>query len=183
MRAQRVLAREFQFYFSDLDNIVLVESHADESVTVRATKNNVSDQRKVFFIRKLAAEGFIPENYEWFSGPTDGSNGVTWMKDLSWVQKTTVAVQKKSNRFMVRLLIVACVIWITMLRVLLVSNHPQTVAKVVPQTPRAASLVAGQPLPELNRQHQAVSDHNAPRNPPLGAAVLEQHRADKLNQN
>ena len=183
MRAQRVLAREFQFYFSDLDNIVLVESHADESVTIRVTKNNVSDQRKNFFIRRLAAEGFIPEYYEWFSGPTDGSGNVLWMKDLSWVEKTTVAVKKNSNRFMTRLLIVSGLVWLAMMRVLLVSNHPQTAAKTVPQIPRAASLIAGQPLPKLNREHQSVPNHDAAGNPPLGAAVLEQHRADNLNQN
>lgn len=180
MRAQKVLAKEYQFYFSDLDNIILVESHADESVTIRATKNNVSEQRKVFFIRKLAAEGFIPENFEWFSGPTDGSNGVLWMKDLSWVQKTTVAIQKQSNRFMARLLIAAGLVWITMMRVLLVSNPPQTAAAA--KAPPIASLAAGQPLAELNRQHQAVAGHNSAGNPPLGAPVVEEHRTDKLDQ-
>lgn len=151
MRAQKVLAREFQFYFSDLDNLVLVESQRDESVTIRATKNNVSEQRKIFFIRKLAAEGFIPGSYEWFSGPTDGSGGVLWTKDLSWVEKTTVAVKRKSNRFMARLLIAAGLVWLTMMRVLLVSNHPQINTSRAPQIPRAASLVSGQPLPELER--------------------------------
>jgi len=173
MRAQKVLAREFQFYLSDLDNVLLVESHADESVTIRATRNNVSDQRKIFFIRKLAAEGFIPGNYEWFSGPTDGSGSVLWIKDLSWVEKTTVAVKKKSNRFMARLLIAASVVWLIMMRVLLVSNHPQTPATTAPQSPRAASLIPGQPLPQLNREHQPVPKHDPAGNPPLRAAVVE----------
>jgi hypothetical protein len=182
MRAQKVLAREFQFYFSDLDNIVLVESHEDQNVTIRVTKNNVPEQRKIAFIRQLAAEGFIPGHYEWFSGPTDGSNGVLWMKDLSWVQKTTVALSKKSDRFMKRLLVFACVSWLAMMRVLLASSHPQAVAKTAPQIPRAASLVPGQPLAELQGEHQPVTGHHATRNPPLGASVVEEHRADKLNQ-
>ena len=76
MRKQKVLAKDFQFYFADLDNIILVECHEDETVTVRASKNNVPEPRKLLFIHKLAAEGFIPDNYQWFSGPTDGFNNV-----------------------------------------------------------------------------------------------------------
>lgn len=129
MRAQKVLAKDFQFYFSDLDNIVLVECHEDETVTVRATKNNCSQERKISFIRKLAAEGFLPDNYQWFSGETDGSNGLRWIKDLSWL-KVQPVVKKHSNRFMKRLLVAACIFWMVMMRVLLVSHDQEAAAKI-----------------------------------------------------
>lgn len=153
MRAQKVLARDFQFYFPDLDNIILVECHEDGNVTVRASKNNVPDERKVFFIRKLAAEGFIPDNYQWFSGIMDGSNGLRWIKDYSWLKKNQKAVVRKSNRAMGKMLVAACVLWVVMIRILLVSNHPQIAAKPPPKAPARISLVPGQPLAELESQH------------------------------
>lgn len=151
MRAQKVLAKHFQFYFSDLDNIVLVECGEDESVTVRASKNNVSEQRKIFFIRKLATEGFIPDNYQWFSGSTNGSNGVLWIKDYSWL-KTHKVSNNRTNRIMRRLLVASCLLWISMMRVLVVSHD--TTAKPEGKTPGTL----------------AMSD--APKAPPARAALF-----------
>jgi hypothetical protein len=142
MRAQKVLAKDFQFYLSDLDNIILVECREDETITVRATKNNCSEQRKITFIRGLAAEGFVPDNYQWFSGATDGSNGVRWIKDLSWL-KIQPVVRKRSNRFMTRLLIAACVFCVAMMRVLLVSPHNKMVAQ--PAAPATRADTAARP--------------------------------------
>jgi hypothetical protein len=129
MRAQKVLARDFQFYFSDLDNIVLVECGEDESVTIRASKNNVSEQRKISFIRKLAAEGFVPDEYQWFSGATDGSNGVLWIKDYSWL-KTHQPSKRRANRVVARLLLASCIFLVSIIRVLIVSNENDAAAKI-----------------------------------------------------
>jgi hypothetical protein len=189
MRAQKVLAREFQFYFSDLDNIILVESGEDESVVVRASKNNVSEGRKISFIRKLAAEGFIPDQYQWFSGAADGSNGMLWLKDYSWL-KTHQPSRKKANRFMGRLLVATGIFCVAMLRVALVSSDktasltqktPAMMAVSAPQS-RFESLVPRKPFAELEGQHQAVTGDHASGNPPLGAAVLKEHRTKNLNQ-
>ena len=128
MQAQKVLPKDFQFYFSDLDNIILVECGEDESVTIRASKNNVPEQRKISFIRRLAVEGFIPDDYQWFSGSTDGSNGVRWIKDYSWL-KTHQPSNRRANRLMRRLLVASCVLWVSIMRVLLVSNHDEDAAK------------------------------------------------------
>jgi hypothetical protein len=182
MRAQKVLARDFQFYFADLDNIILVECHEDETVTVRASKNNVPDERKISFIRKLAAEGFIPDDYQWFAGPTDGSNGLRWIKDYSWLEQTQKSANRRSNRAMAKILTAACVLWVAMMRILLVSNSPSTDAHASTKPSRMMSLVPGQPLAELERQHQTITDHNTAGNPPLSVPVLEKHRADKLDQ-
>jgi hypothetical protein len=152
MRAQKVLAGDFQFYFSDLDNIVLVECGEDESVTVRASKNNISEQRKVFFIRKLAAEGFIPDDYQWFSGSTNGSKGLLWIKDYSWL-KTHQPSRKFANRFMGRLLVAACVLSVAMMRVLMVSHDLHNTAKmnkipgVMAENQAAAELPDGSLVP------------------------------------
>jgi len=135
MRTQKVLAKDFQFYFPDLDNIILVECHEDESLTVRASKNNVPEERKTFFIRKLAAEGFIPDEYQWFSGSTDGSNGVLWIKDYSWL-KTHQISSRPTNHIMRRCLVASCVLWIAMMRVLLVSNPNNTAEKSPSKTRR-----------------------------------------------
>lgn len=124
MRTQKVLAREFQFYFSDLDNIILVETGEDENVTIRSSKNNVSYKRKISFIRELAAEGFIPDHYEWFSGSLDGSDGLRWIHDYSWLTRQPTRFPK-SNRFMKCLLVFSSVLWIAMMRVLLVSGQPR----------------------------------------------------------
>lgn len=182
MRAQKVLARDFQFYFPDLDNIVLVECHPDESVIVRASRNNVPDDRKIFFIRKLAAEGFIPDSYQWFSGSMDGANGLLWIKDYSWLETTQLAVKRKSNRAMKRMLVAACVLWLAMMRVLLVSNHQSATARASPKAPPARSFVPGQTLTQLDSQHRAVTDHHAAGDPPLSAVILEEHGANKLDQ-
>jgi hypothetical protein len=182
MRAQQVLARDFQFYFPDLDNIILVECHEDESVTVRASKNNVPDERKIFFIRKLAAEGFIPDSYQWFSGSVDGSNGLRWIKDYSWLIKTQKTVIRKANRAMGKMLVAACILWGVMIRILIVSNHPQVAAKPMPKPPAQLSLIPGQTLTELDREHHAVTDHHAAGHPPLGAVILEEHGANNLDQ-
>jgi len=137
MRAQKVLAKEFQFYFQDLDNIILVECHENETVTVRASRNNVAEERKVFFIRKLAAEGFISDDYQWFSGPTDGSKGVLWIKDYSWL-KTHKPSARRTNRIMCSLLVAGCILWIAMMRVLIVS-HDNT-AKLKAKTPDVIAM-------------------------------------------
>jgi hypothetical protein len=181
MRAQKVLARDFQFYFPDLDNILLVECHEDESVTVRASKDNVTDERKICFIRKLAAEGFIPDQYQWYSGSTDGSVAVRWVKDYSWL-KTHQPSKRRSNRVMARMFVAACVLWLAMMRVLIVSGDHRTAGKPKASTPVVASLVPGNPLAELKSEHQTVTDHHTAGNPPLGVTVLEEHGANNLDR-
>lgn len=141
MRAQKVLARDFQFYFPDLDNIILVECHEDETVTVRASKNNVPEERKINFIRQLAAEGFIPDNYQWFSGSTDGSNGVQWIKDYSWL-KTHTPSNRRTNRWMGGLLLAGGILWIAMMRVLLVSNSNNIAEKSPPKAPALVAVAS-----------------------------------------
>jgi hypothetical protein len=79
MRTEIALPKKFEIYLSDLDNHVLIEN-GPSGVVISATRDNISDSRKAFFIRHLAAEGFIPERYEWFCEPVeDGFLGVQWV--------------------------------------------------------------------------------------------------------
>jgi hypothetical protein len=164
MREQKVLPKEFEFYFPRLDNMLLVECHEDSCVTIRMTKDNLSEKQKLFFVRRLAAEGFIPDEYQWFTGSTVGSFGVTWIKDQSWV-KLPAVVLRRSNRFMKLLLVASCVLWIAMMRVVFVSPPAPAADPSVNSSSSIAagpapdilnrfrSLVPGQPLSELQDQH------------------------------
>ena len=83
MRAQIAYPKNCRLYIPDLDTHVLIENSAD-AVVITATRDNLSDRRKSFFIRHLAAEGFIPDRYEWFSeAAQDGFSGVKWIAPAS----------------------------------------------------------------------------------------------------
>jgi hypothetical protein len=79
MRTQIAVPERFELYLPDLDNHLLIEN-SEGGVVISATRDNVSDKRKTFFIRYLAAEGYIPDRYEWFPEPSeDGFFGVKWI--------------------------------------------------------------------------------------------------------
>jgi hypothetical protein len=56
----------FDFNFSRLDTLVMVEKQGD-GIVIHATRDTFSPERKENFIRALAAEGFIPDDFRWFS--------------------------------------------------------------------------------------------------------------------
>jgi hypothetical protein len=97
-------ARSSEFCFPHLDTLVRVEV-SDESVTIRATRDTFSPQRKDFFIRELVAEGFIPEHYRW-SSPDEGDtpfSRIRWLVDWSWLTLNEKALQR-SRRAVFRML-------------------------------------------------------------------------------
>jgi hypothetical protein len=104
----------FEFYFDRLDTLVLVETR-DETVVIRATRDTFSERRKEFFIRELAAEGFIPDECRWFS-PAGGevAGHVRWLVDFSWLQPDE-ALAAQTRRFMLRLLSSATLLWLLLL--------------------------------------------------------------------
>jgi len=117
MRAQKSQSRQFEFYFRDLDNSVLVES-GDDGVVIRAVRDNFSERRKCFFIRELAAEGHIPDSYQWFCGPGgDVCHKLTWVVDRSWLD-THPASARRATQFARRLLICSAVLWLTFMGLL-----------------------------------------------------------------
>ena len=76
-----------EFYPRSPENYLLVENHEDGRVVIRAVLDNYSERRKDHFIRELAAEGFIPDQYEYLTNSGGvGYMGVCWVIDDSWLQ-------------------------------------------------------------------------------------------------
>src|SRR4051812_6475504 len=101
----------FEFCFPNLDTLVQVEElHGD--VVIRATRPTFSEQRKLCFIRELAAEGFIPDECRWFPLAGPGSfKGIRWLVDASWLT-ISPAVLAQTRSFVIRLLAGTGVVWV-----------------------------------------------------------------------
>lgn len=112
----------FEFSFPKLDTIVLVENLNDR-VVVRVTRDSFSEERKVRFIRELAAEAFIPDCYQWYSG------GGALAANLEWiVENPSVAVPKSAiltaRRIMIKLLIGGAILFALSLMMLFLRARP-----------------------------------------------------------
>jgi hypothetical protein len=86
METPLFIPRSAEFCFPRLDTLVRVEV-SDESVVIRATRDTFSARRKDFFIRELAAEGFIPDRFQW-SAPDDAGTSfgrIRWLVDYNWL--------------------------------------------------------------------------------------------------
>jgi hypothetical protein len=104
----------YEFYFPDVDTLIRVET-SSPAIIIRATRNTFGDQRKRRFIHELAAEGFIPDDCEWFSlTNSEFSRGIRWLVDVSWL-KLDPAMTAKTRRFMVRLIAGAALLWLAMM--------------------------------------------------------------------
>jgi hypothetical protein len=111
-----------QLYLPDIDTHVLVENH-EGAVVLRASSNHLSERRKAFFVRHLAAEGFIPIRYQWLvGGDVDCVPGLTWIVDNSWLRLHPAMIQR-TNRIMRRILIGAGTLWVVMILALLARTH------------------------------------------------------------
>jgi hypothetical protein len=109
----------FEFYFAQLDTLVWVEP-SPAAVVIHSSRATFSEARKLCFIRELAAEGFIPDDYYWrtLDGP-EALRGVRWEVDASWLQRDA-ALAAQTRRFMVRLIGSAVLLWLIMMTALLV---------------------------------------------------------------
>ena len=104
MRTTLQQPRRFEFGFPYLDATVLVEDYGD-TVDIRASRNTFTEQRKISFVRELAAEGFIDESFRWFAvAGRDTYFGVHWSVDFSWLELSKVILDR-ARRFMVSLLV------------------------------------------------------------------------------
>ena len=118
MQIHSIPPRCYEFYFPDVDSLVQVEASPGD-VVIRASRNTFTEQRKRNFIHVLAAEGFIPDDYEWLSlAGSELSRGVRWLVDVSWL-RIDPAVVAGANRFMLRLLAGAAALWVVLMTVLL----------------------------------------------------------------
>ena len=104
----------FEFSFPDRDTLVLVEE-ADGRVLICATRDTFSERRKIDFIRKLAAEGFISEEYQWFAKPGQARAWpLEWRVDFGWLRLSEAAAAR-SRGFMTRLLCYGALLWFGLL--------------------------------------------------------------------
>ena len=81
MRTKAAFPERVELSIAHPDNLVSIENHED-SVVIRAVRDNFSPREKSFFIRYLAAEGYIPASYQWFADPeSECSSRLSWLVD------------------------------------------------------------------------------------------------------
>jgi hypothetical protein len=122
MNSTDVSPHSFEFCFPSLDTLLLVNVDHDE-VEICATRNTFSVERKLSFIRELAAEGFIPDRYRYFQLAEHAeAKGVHWRVDYSWL-KLDEAMIAKTRQFMLRLFSGATLLWLLMIGLLFITTH------------------------------------------------------------
>lgn len=110
MRADAVFPERVELSVSRPENLLLIENQA-ESVVIRAARDNFSPRRKAFFIRYLAAEGYIPASYQFLPGEAGFGPGPTWVIDRSWWE-ASAAPRPKTVRRVLRAILYASLLWL-----------------------------------------------------------------------
>ena len=111
MNAHAPEPRCYEFSFPRLDTAVEVET-SSAGVVVRASRNSFSEERKACFIRELAAEGFIADEYRWLS--SGGPGGVRWIVYPAQFMPGPACLAE-TRRLVQRMLFSATVLWIFLL--------------------------------------------------------------------
>lgn len=110
----------FKFKFPGLDTLVKVQNLAGK-VVIRATRNSFSQARKISFIHELAAEGFIPDNFRWYSDETMGFA-------LDWIIDRPLCVPESAirtaDRFMFKLLAGGAILFVLSMLFLFLRARP-----------------------------------------------------------
>ena len=105
----------YVFDFPRLDAVLEV-APSPEGVVIRASRNCFSEERKLCFIRELAAEGFIDEASRW--RPLGSVGGVHWLVDAGGFMPGAACVAQ-TRRLMLRLIVSASGLWLCLMAVLL----------------------------------------------------------------
>jgi hypothetical protein len=93
------------------ENLILVENSEDR-VVIRAARDNFSERAKICFIRYLAAEGFISDEFENFAkAGSHFTTSITWTVDQRRL-KRPLAYLQRVDRFMIQLFVSASVLWL-----------------------------------------------------------------------
>jgi hypothetical protein len=118
MKSETCFPRRAEFHQYNPENFILVENDKNGAV-IRAAVDNFSGARKICFIKELAAEGFIPDHYQWFSDPdADGYLGIKWIVDDSWL-KTDGERTRKTELLCRGMLLLACILWVVLMTFIL----------------------------------------------------------------
>jgi hypothetical protein len=111
--------RAYEFAFPQLDTLVRVEQN-DNAVVIRATRDTFSPARKECFVHELAAEGFIDDDYQYYSAvATQPFRPLRWRVDHSWLTLDAGQVAA-TRRFVLRLLGAAALLWLALMVMILV---------------------------------------------------------------
>jgi hypothetical protein len=120
MKTETCFPKKARFHRRHPENFILVQNNKD-GVLIRASHDNFSDPRKAAFIRELAAEGFIPDHYQWFSDPSANNYlGIKWIIDESWLQDDQATRNEAMGG---RALLVAALVWVILLALVLMLAH------------------------------------------------------------
>jgi hypothetical protein len=100
VNTDRTAPCHFDFCFPRMDTLLRVEVEGRD-ITIRATRDTFTERQKDYFVRELAAEGFIPEESRWFrhEGPEPWQHGVRWLVDFAWLE-IDEAVTARTRRWM-----------------------------------------------------------------------------------
>jgi hypothetical protein len=114
MRFEVIVPRQVELTLSKPGNHLRIENHPD-GVWICAARDNLSAAQKLFYVRYLAAEGYIPERYQWFSDSQSGAySGLEWSVDNSWLAHADGA-QQRALRQIVRVLWCATLLWLALM--------------------------------------------------------------------
>lgn len=121
MKTETVTTKIYEFCFPELDTLVQVENW-NNRVIIRATRDSFSDERRTCFVRELAAEGFIPDDYRWFSAGSYFSRWpVRWLVDFTWL-KLDPQMLAQTDRFMARLFAGVVLLWFVLMTTLFLNE-------------------------------------------------------------
>jgi hypothetical protein len=109
-RSEVVISKPIKLSFARLENQFVIENQTD-GVHIRAARDNLSPREKLFFMRYLAAEGYIPERYLWFA-----DTNAEWYSGLRWtVDADNHGRQGQSLRQLLRVLACATLVWVALM--------------------------------------------------------------------
>lgn len=95
------------------ENLILIENSGD-GVVIRAARDNLSERKKAWLIRYLAAEGFISDEFEDFRTDDWTGASIIWVVDQSWLRRKIAHLQRV-DRFMIQLFVSVSVLWLALM--------------------------------------------------------------------
>jgi len=113
MRAGVIFPEQRKLSSANPENLLVIENRPD-NVIIRAARNNFSPQQKAYFIRYLAAEGYIPDHFQWFTDPEmEFHRGIDWIVDRS--AAVDEGPPRRALRQIVRCIFYAALAWLALM--------------------------------------------------------------------
>jgi hypothetical protein len=114
MKTRTAETSRFEFSFPNLDTLASVD-RTEDGVVIRMSRDTFSEERKACFVRELASEGFISDDYRWLHSAGGNTPGrVRWLVDPAW-WKPSREIEAFTFRFMVRVLGYSALLWLALM--------------------------------------------------------------------